>query len=826
MTGQINSSSINNLLANLSEFNPGNIQYDVLSLDNVAFGGTTDSLKLSSSTYDLITSLTLRVSLPVISTVNRSTGGKGYISWINNIGHSIIDGIELKLDTYTIYDLGFPYDKFLDIYNEINDTNKKEYSGIGKYNSSIELDKYQTNVINLDIPLHLWFSQDINSALPLFMLDSRELQFKVKLKSFAGLHYYNPVGNSGNITTVTPTANLVVGYFKLNDITLKTKLKKQNYSHFFNYYTNTTKSTMATTNSISSNESLPLKEILFVAINQTRDSSNSGTGPYKINKLITDINKNDYFNYGNIAIESGNGDYDTFKTMNIKFDNDKYYNSDLNAEFIRTTTISDNHNNVPNIKSGKFIYCLPFTPSPNHNNIKGALDFQDIDTISLDFSSIPSNYKLYVFFNHIKKISIKNGKATFDNWTTTDKAVTQTAFKDTTEEIKTIELDTVITKTSQEKLSQMVYNILPSSSFLITDYKIVNESITIDFVIGNDLNNQDIINIQAHSDEGSIQLKNTNYIFSLENITEQKQMMKIPEKTRNIIWELIERKYDEGIMDLEELMGDILPYSDGLFVKIYSSQPKQLSHWLNNDDIIKETTKVFVKNVIDHLYVYNPEFNTNLFTATFDHIVRIDNGKYTLVSNPQNIIDALDVLFSGVPVNGQDTELPSLKWTNKKAEIPYIIIIPTKYNPIHEIDDKEYTKSIVEQFGIVIPIDTNKTITHQSLLQTITNIYSSRLQLWLDKTIASKNTDPYTSNLARLKDMSKYSKTISNLLSPVNNKNFYSIYKVVNVKLTIPGDYHTTITNANDKLNTVDLESMTIGVTDIPTLTFNFMNVL
>ena len=74
--------------------------------------------------------------------------------------------------------------------------------------------------------------------------------------------------------------------------------------------------------------------------------------------------------------------------------------------------------------------------------------------------------------------------------------------------------------------------------------------------------------------------------------------------------------------------------------------------------------------------------------------------------------------------------------------------------------------------------------------------------------------------------MSKYSKTISNLLSPVNNKNFYSIYKVVNVKLTIPGDYHTTITNANDKLNTVDLESMTIGVTDIPTLTFNFMNVL
>jgi hypothetical protein len=825
MASQINSNSITNLLEELDEFNPGNIRYDVLSLANASFGGTTDTLRISSVTYDFITSLSLRVTLPIISSVNWSTGGKGYISWINNIGHGIIDGIELKLDQQIIYDTGFPYDKWLDIYNELNDTNMSEAQGLGKKVSSIENNQYQLNKVVLDIPLHFWFSNNIKSALPMFMMDNVDLQFKLKLKSFAGLHVYNPIGNSGNVTTVTPTIDLVVGYFDLTDLTMKNTLQSQNYSYFFNYYTNTAK-TVATTNSISSNESLPLKEIQFVLMNSTRDSSNSGSGPYKINRLVTDINKNDYFNYGSTTLLSGNTDYDTFTTMNIKFDNQNYYNSSLGSNFLRTTAIVENHNRVPLPKSNKYIYCLPFTPNANSDKIQGALDFQYIDNISLDFAAVATSYKMYVFFNHIKKIGIKDRKLIFDSWTTTEKATTQSAFKEVAGDVKIVQ-ETIVSQQQTQivtaQLSVIAYDSQDSTAFLAYEYTVVNGSLVIDFILGDNINPDVIANIQNSINNGS--LKIDDYLFSVESLVKLEPLnRKIPNDLRVRMKTLIITRINEGIVDIKAIFGDIIAFSKGFYIISLGGQLQQFDYWLDNDDIIKSVDEDSIDDYLNRLYFYNKPFNSRAYRLVVDNIIHVSDGKYNANTTPTDIVSLFnDKITAELTLESKPMVL--LRWSNKLAEIPYIVIVPAKMNPLLYPDSPLVQDvsidEIIEQFGVFIAVNETKTINHQTILSDLKNVYNSRLDEWYNKTTSSEGTTKYNANIERLTKLQTYA---NDPLVDLANKNFFSIMKIANVTMVIPNTTNTTLNDINIKLKSTNLIHLNLSIVEAPKITFDFMS--
>jgi hypothetical protein len=830
MTNQINSNSITNLLAELDEYNPGNLLYDVLPLDNVSFGGTTDTLRINSVTYDFITSLSLRVTLPIISSVNWSTGGKGYISWINNIGHGIIDGIELKLDQQIIYDMGFPYDKWLDIYNELNDTNMSEAQGIGKKTNSIENNQYQLNKVVLDIPLHLWFSNNIKSALPMFMMDDIDLQFKLKLKSFAGLHVYNPSGNSGNVTAVTPTVDLVVGYFDLTDLTMKNTLKTQNYSYFFNYYTNTAK-TVATTNSISSNESLPLKEIQFVLMNSTRDSSNSGSGPYKINRLVTDTNKNDYFNYGSTTILSGNTDYDTFTTMNIKFDNQNYYNSSVGCNFLRTTAISENHNRVPLPKSNKYIYCLPFTPNANADKIQGALDFQYIDSISLDFAAVSTSYKMYVFFNHIKKISINSGKLLFDNWTASEVGTTQSAFKEVSGDV-TIVQETIVSQQRQQsetaQLSVIAYDSQDSTAFMAYEYSVVNGSLVIDFIIGDNINPDAITDMQSNLYNGSVKIDD--YLLSVESMDKLELNRKIPNALRVRMKTLIATRINEGIVDIKTLFADILAFSKGFYITTLGGQLQQFDYWIDNDDIIKSIEETAIDDYLNRLYFYNQPFNSRAYRLTVDNIIHVSNGKYNANIPPNSVVSMFNTKLSS-ELTLEDKPLVLLRWSTKLAEIPYITIIPAKLNPLLYPDSALIqdisVEEIIDQFGVFIPVDANKEINYQTILDNLKDVYKSRLDEWYTKTLESEGTAKFKHNLARLDKLQDYSQVPEGeYLSDAVNKNFFSIMRVTNVTMVIPNTTNTTVSDINTKLKNVNLTKLKLSIVESPKITFDFSDTL
>ena len=98
------SQKINKLFDDIPEFNSGNITYDSLTLSNATFGGTTTQEELSSTSYDFITSLSLSITLPALTDTDHIANSGGYISWVNNIGHSIIDGIDFKINNEVITD--------------------------------------------------------------------------------------------------------------------------------------------------------------------------------------------------------------------------------------------------------------------------------------------------------------------------------------------------------------------------------------------------------------------------------------------------------------------------------------------------------------------------------------------------------------------------------------------------------------------------------------------------------------------------------------------------------------------------------------------------
>ena len=91
-----------------------------------AFGGK----KTYSITQkgDLITRMSLEIELPVVH--GNIVTGSTYANWVNAVGYALISSITLKIGSTEI-------DKhtgvYLDAWNEVSDSTKKEWPMVGKY---------------------------------------------------------------------------------------------------------------------------------------------------------------------------------------------------------------------------------------------------------------------------------------------------------------------------------------------------------------------------------------------------------------------------------------------------------------------------------------------------------------------------------------------------------------------------------------------------------------------------------------------------------------------------------------------------------------------
>ena len=162
------------LFENIPEFNSGSISYSRFQFGNVGFGNNTDVINISSAQFDFITSLSLSIELPALTTANHITHPGGYISWINNVGHAIIETISIDID-------GNKYDEYNGDYihciTRINGSKHKlkEYDEMIGNNDKLNLYSLNKDETILRVPLLFWFCNDIGLSLPIIKIQEKKI---------------------------------------------------------------------------------------------------------------------------------------------------------------------------------------------------------------------------------------------------------------------------------------------------------------------------------------------------------------------------------------------------------------------------------------------------------------------------------------------------------------------------------------------------------------------------------------------------------------------------------------------------------------------------
>lgn len=149
---------------------------------------------------DLLSTLLLEIDLPELS----ATGGSP-ISWINSVGHGIIDYVEVEIGGQTI---DKHYGEWLEIWSELT-LDESYQNGYGNMISKYDSFTTVTGPLTLSIPLQFWFCRNIGLALPLIALQYHDIKIIIKFRKFSELWTFGPndyYTASKTDTTVTTTA--------------------------------------------------------------------------------------------------------------------------------------------------------------------------------------------------------------------------------------------------------------------------------------------------------------------------------------------------------------------------------------------------------------------------------------------------------------------------------------------------------------------------------------------------------------------------------------------------------------------------------------------
>lgn len=178
----------------------------VLQFDtNADFGKTA---QLTFPRYgDLIGKLSLEIDLPTLS----QTDG-GNVGYCNNIGHAIIDWIELEIGGNQIVRI---HNEFLYIDREITEDNaqKETHYELTQYYSNMTTQSFTGGKII--VPLNFWFCKTPSQFLPLSAICRHDVIFRIKLNPFSQLWISddsNPPDGTYNISRI----QLLTDYYVLD----------------------------------------------------------------------------------------------------------------------------------------------------------------------------------------------------------------------------------------------------------------------------------------------------------------------------------------------------------------------------------------------------------------------------------------------------------------------------------------------------------------------------------------------------------------------------------------------------------------------------------
>ena len=359
-------------------------------------------------------------------------GSDKYCCWVNAVGYAIINEIKLEIDGNIIdRQTGLWYD----IWNELTDPNRKEWSLVGKRNDNVDEETQQINKSRYYVPLKFYFNRNPGLSFPIFLLDENKIKVNIVLNSLNNLIRCDQDGNTNITINARPITSFkffttYVFLDKAEENRIKMNLPNEYLVETLDTHDNLRESDLS--NIVLSN---PVKELIWVIRNRRRLEVATTSDIPEINvrsrrpKDRTNEFTNDKFNYALHTLNNNldYGSYDTFKTLNIQIGNKSRVDA-TEATFFRTIQPFKHHSNVPggidNNEKRKYIYVYSFALNPEEYQPSGSYNFTKGDEkVKLIFTGIGQSatnnnndltgYRLDLFAFHYKLLSVYDGRIEF-----------------------------------------------------------------------------------------------------------------------------------------------------------------------------------------------------------------------------------------------------------------------------------------------------------------------------------------------------------------------------------------------------------------------------
>ena len=319
---------------------------------------------------------------------------KNYARWVNGVGFAIINEIRLKFGSNTVdTHTGLWYD----VWNELTDPNRKEWSLVGKYDEGERDDERDTDYSRYYVPLKFYFNRNPGLAIPIFLLNENELKIDVNLNPLASLLLYAPrddeeapalVVNNRSIENFRFYATYVF-LEQYEESRISNSLPSEYVAETLDIHDN-----INTSNVSSLVFENPTKEIIWVLRHPDRIvAGNTTTNIPHQSKFDDDrIFPNDIFNYSRHGINTQlrYGTRDPFSTVKMTISTkDRFETTD--ATYFRTIQPYKYHSNVPGginkNQKKQYIYVYSFALNPEDYQPSGSYNFSlNDDRVGLTFT--------------------------------------------------------------------------------------------------------------------------------------------------------------------------------------------------------------------------------------------------------------------------------------------------------------------------------------------------------------------------------------------------------------------------------------------------------
>lgn len=328
---------------------------------------------------DLLHTVHLYFRLPQLSP---PPPGSNYIGWVNCIGYAMIETVQIRIGE-TIFD---EHDGlFMEIMDYITvPSNKTEArnKSVGRYDNTNVLAINANGEQDIYIPLHMWFTKKMFSALPMTSLSGQTVRIHVKLKNFQDLVTYD--GDISPVEMPIQESGVMLDYYLLSEPE-KNLFKTEVQEYLIEQWQHLTFEIPAgiSTSRFSLDFTKCVKEIVFV-LTETESENN-----------------NDYFNFGRRDERYQGGEL--ISHIGLAFDG-KIREEKLPESFYRIITPQRYHT----VGGNRNIYVISFSENPEINQPTGTVNFSRYDNIELllDFIDNVPQCRLHVLAIVYNKINI------------------------------------------------------------------------------------------------------------------------------------------------------------------------------------------------------------------------------------------------------------------------------------------------------------------------------------------------------------------------------------------------------------------------------------